>query len=273
MVKLTPSRWGCGRVPALLLHGFTGSRHSFDHLQPLLGGLLNATCVDLPGHRGAPLPRLAGSDEAAPTRGFEEVVDSIARLVRRPSVLIGYSQGARLALAVAVRHPGLARGLVLESVNPGLRRASDRLRRRQADEELATALLREGVEAFVERWERLPLFAGLQALPADARAALRARRTAHSAEGLAGALRCMGQGVQPDYWSALSGLAVPVLLLTGARDERYTRLARRAADRLPRAKRIALAGAGHAPHLERPRQYAAALRTFIAPWNAKELRA
>jgi 2-succinyl-6-hydroxy-2,4-cyclohexadiene-1-carboxylate synthase len=257
VVKLVATTWGRGRVPALLLHGFTGSRHSFDHLQGALKGTLSATCVDLPGHRKAPLPRRSG------TEGFLETVDSLARLLRRPTVVVGYSQGARLALALAVRHPARVRALVLESVNPGLRRERDRAARRRSDEARAEALLADGVEAFVARWERMPIFEGLRALSPAARQALRARRTAHGAQGLAGALRCLGQGVQPDLWPSLPDLDIPTLLLCGSRDVRYARLARRIAALLPRARRVCFPGATHAPHLERPRDWAEAVRAFL----------
>ncbi|MBI5546303.1 MAG: 2-succinyl-6-hydroxy-2,4-cyclohexadiene-1-carboxylate synthase [Deltaproteobacteria bacterium] len=262
-MRLTPSRWGTGPIPALLLHGFTGSRHSFDHLQPLLGDLLRATCVDLPGHGRTALPRTSGTDGTDGAKGFLEIVEAIAGLLEEPGVLLGYSQGARLALAVAARHPSRVRCLVLESVRPGLKRASERLERRKSDEALAKRLLRDGVPAFVDRWEQEPLFAGLRALPVEARVALRARRTAHTAEGLAGALRCMGQGMQPDLWPWLPELRVPTLLLTGQRDRRYTGIARRMAARLPRARQVSFSGTGHAPHLERPREYAAEVRAFL----------
>ncbi len=258
MLRPGTVRWGRGPVPALLLHGFTGCGHSFDHLAPLVGDLLSARCPDLPGHHGAPLPRALG------TAGFEEAVEKLARGLRRPSVVIGYSQGGRLALALAVRHPEKVSALVLEGANPGLRRPAERAARCRSDEALARSLEQRGLERFVAAWERLPLFAGLRALPAAERAALGARRLDHTAAGLAGALRCLGQGVQPGLWPALAGLSVPTLLLTGSLDDRYTRLARRMARLLPAARRVAVRGAGHAPHLERPDAWADAVRTFLS---------
>lgn len=257
-MNLPSKSWGHGPVKALFLHGFTGSGDSFTHLEPWLGEVLTATCVDLPGHRGAPLPLSSGS------LGFLETIEAIAQMLREPTVVIGYSQGARVALGLAVKHPHLISRLVLESGSPGMRQRHARSRRRSLDEGLAQLILDRGVEAFVEKWEQLPLLSGLRSLSAGERTALRGRRSAHSAEGLAGALRTLGLGAQPDFWPALATLRVATLLLTGAADEKYTRLARIMAGELPLAWRVSLSGAGHAPHLEAPEMYAAEVRAFLA---------
>ncbi len=266
-MKLPMFTWGRGPVKALFLHGFTGSHDAFSHLEPLLGDVLTAACVDLPGHLDAPLPRQSG------TAGFLETVDALAESVGGPHVVIGYSQGARVALGLAIQHPHLVSKLVLESGSPGLRQRHARSRRRQADEALAKLLVEHGVEPFVARWERLPLFDGLRALPEAEQAALRSRRSAHTREGLAGALRCLGQGVQPDFWPALPTMHVPTLLLSGSTDEKYTRAARLMSAELPLAWRATIRGVGHAPHLEAPRAYAAEIRAFLAAHWTHEPRA
>lgn len=250
--------WGKGKVPVLFLHGFTGNAHSFDHLAPLLGDVITATCLDLPGHRDAGLP----SEEGA--RGFVETVDTIAKSLDKPHVVVGYSQGARLALVLAARHPRLVSRLVLESGSPGLRHRHVRVLRRLDDELRARQAEVHGVESFIDAWERLPLFAGLRALPESEQQALKSRRTSHHPHGLAGALRCLGQGVQPDMWGSLQRLRMPVLLLTGEQDKKYTHIARRMAHDLPLAWRRTFTGVGHAPHLECAQEYADELRSFIA---------
>ena len=265
-MKLPTTTWGHGRIKALFLHGFTGSHETFSHLEPLLGDVLTATCVDLPGHQGAPLPTALG------TEAFLETVDSLAALLDEPTVVVGYSQGARIALGLAVKHPQLISRLILESGSPGLRQRHARARRRSLDDGLAQLILERGVEPFVEKWENHPLFTGLRSLPHAERNALRARRASHTPEGLAGALRTLGQGVQPDYWPALPTMHVPTLLLSGSSDEKYSRLARAMSAELPLAWRVSLRGVGHAPHLEAPSAYAGEVRTFLlAQWTHEPL--
>lgn len=258
-MKLNSITWGHGPVRAVFLHGFSGTSASFNHLEPLLGDVLTATCIDLPGHNGSAL-----------ADSWDEVVESIGASLDDRTVLVGYSQGARVALAVAQAFPHKLSKLILESGGAGFRRRHDRLLRRQSDGALADLILERGVDAFVSKWEALPLFAGIRALPAVEQDALRSRRSAHTAEGLASALRVMGQGAQPDLWPGLQRLRVPTLLITGSTDEKYTRLAKKMVIDMPLAWRVTFRGIGHAPHLESPHSYADELRSFLAAASHSE---
>ncbi|MCE9671314.1 2-succinyl-6-hydroxy-2,4-cyclohexadiene-1-carboxylate synthase [Myxococcus stipitatus] len=264
-VTLAYESWGEGPRPLVLLHGFTGNRTAFDGLRPLLGHAVKAIAVDLPGHGATPLPERGGRE------GFLETVDALVALVDSLGLgqvdLLGYSQGARVALAAAVRAPDRFGRLVMESGSPGLHRRQERAERRESDAQLAAFIRTRGVEAFVERWEALPMFEGLRAMPEARRRALRANRLACTVEGLAGALECLGTGTQPDYWPDLHHQRLPTLLLTGARDEKFTGIARRMAAELPVVWRHAFADCGHAPHLETPEAYAREVLGFLqTPW-------
>lgn len=264
-MQLAQETWGEGGAPVLLLHGFTGSRRAWDGVRPLLARHVQALAVDLPGH---------GESAPAPREGREGFLDTVAALAaqvrawgRGPVDVVGYSQGARLALALAVEHPGCVRRLVLESGSPGLHGRKERAERRMQDAQLAHSLERHGVEPFMDRWEALPLFEGLRRLSPEAGRALRARRLAHTAEGLAWALRTLGTGVQPDYWPQLPLLRCPTLLLTGEEDAKFTQLARRMAAELPTVWRRTFPGCGHAPHLEVPEAWATEVLGFVStPW-------
>jgi len=266
MSQLAHERWGEGS-PLLLLHGFTGTRHAWDHLRPLLGPRFAVVAPDLPGH---------GESPCDPDITFEATLASLLHLLdalgsERIDVA-GYSLGARVALGLALRAPRRIRRLVLESGSPGLRRRRDRLDRRRTDGELAASIERDGVEAFVDRWEALPLFEGLRGLPTPLLDSLRERRRSHRPEALAGSLRALSLGAQPNYWSRLWNLRTPTLLLTGARDTKFTATARAMAAELPLVWGHVFPGAGHAPHLEVPEAYARELQGFLsAPWIERPL--
>ncbi|GHG99108.1 2-succinyl-6-hydroxy-2,4-cyclohexadiene-1-carboxylate synthase [Comamonas sp. JC664] len=264
-VKLAYETWGEGSRPLVLLHGFTGSRRAFDGLRPLLGRDVRAVAVDLPGHGATPLPDKPGRD------GFLETVDALVALVDSLGLgsvdLLGYSQGARVALGAAVRAPDRFGRLIMESGSPGLHRRQERAARRDSDNQLAAFIRARGVDAFVDRWEQLPLFEGLRRLPQERKDTLRSLRRACTPEGLAGALECLGLGVQPDFWPELHAQRLPTLLLTGAEDAKFTQLARRMATELPVVWRYAFEGCGHAPHLESPEDYAREVLGFLqTPW-------
>src|SRR5699024_1507643 len=72
--------------------------------------------------------------------------------------LLGYSMGGRTALSFAMFYPEMIQSLILESSSPGLKNATDRVKRMKHDEKLASRIERKGVEAFVDFWEDIPLF-------------------------------------------------------------------------------------------------------------------
>jgi len=244
-------RWGEGPVALLWLHGFTGDGRALDHLASELGHAFTASCPDLPGHgaTAAPPPAPAGWEGTLTALG--RVLDALPR----PRVVAGYSQGARLALALALRAPSALDGLLLESAAAGLADPDERRRRAADDEALATLLEAEGLEAFLARWERHPVLAGLAALPPPLAGALAARRRRHDPRGLAAALRAFGQGVQPV--AAPRPLGVPTIVLCGARDAKYAALAAALAPAL--GAELRRADCGHAPHLEAPATLVGAL--------------
>jgi 2-succinyl-6-hydroxy-2,4-cyclohexadiene-1-carboxylate synthase len=151
----------------------------------------------------------------------------------------------------------------LESSSPGIADAAERQARVVADEALAESIEREGLEAFVERWERLPLFASQASLPEDTRARLHAQRLRNDPLGLANSLRGMGAGRQESLWDRLAWLYVPTLLIAGELDAKYCALASQMATALPNAQAVIMPGVGHAVHLEQPQSFAKNVLEFL----------
>jgi 2-succinyl-6-hydroxy-2,4-cyclohexadiene-1-carboxylate synthase len=172
--------------------------------------------------------------------------------------------GGRVALHVALDHPDVVGGLVLIGAHPGIEDAAERAERRASDRRLADDLRRDGVDAFLDRWLALPLFAGL---PSWARFDDERRR--NTAEGLAASLELTGTGTQAPLWDRLPGLAggprpIPALAVAGAEDAKYSAVADRVARRIgPSAVARTIPGAGHAAHLERPAAFTALLRGWL----------
>ncbi len=251
-----------GTGPTLvLLHGFTGSRETWGPAIRPLAASFRIVRVDLPGHGASPPPGRTGA------RGLSETLVFLERLLRELSsgavAVAGYSMGARLALDLALRAPALVRALVLESGTAGLAGVAERRSRRARDARLAAALERGGIEPFVTRWERMPVLAGLRSLPPAVQAEIRRQRLTGTVRGWAWALRSLSPGVQPSRWPALPDVRCPTLLLTGALDRKFTRLALRMAGALPCCEHRVVEHCGHAPHLEAPAVWAGALRDFL----------
>jgi 2-succinyl-6-hydroxy-2,4-cyclohexadiene-1-carboxylate synthase len=170
---------------------------------------------------------------------------------------VGYSMGGRLCLALALERPDLVEQLVLVSASPGIADDRERAVRRSADERLALDVERDGVDAFLERWLDQPLFASL---PREV-ARIDERRRTNTVDRITHQLRELGQGVQPSLWDRLSQLTMPVVLVTGAYDRKYTEIATKMVAAIgDGARAVVIPGAGHALQLEQPNALAAVLR-------------
>lgn len=247
--------------PLVLLHGFTGSAETWRLLVSRMRGRWMTVAIDLPGHGGSTSP-------ADPARyALPRFADDLARTLDELSIdrtaLLGYSLGGRSALQFAVRHPGRLSALVLESTSAGLVGAEERKARAASDAELALFIEREGIDAFVARWENLPLWSSQDALPADARAALRAQRRLNVPHGLANSLRGAGAGAVGALTEELRTIGTPTLLIAGALDEKYVAAAKQMAGAIPVVRVSIVESAGHAVHFERPDEFGRIVEDFL----------
>ena len=176
------------------------------------------------------------------------------------AVLAGYSMGGRLALHAALRHPGHFAGLVTIGTAAGIEAPGARTARGEADEKLASWMETQPIDAIVSIWERQPLFAD----QSDALvASQRADRLTQDPRGLATLLRTAGQGALEPVWQRLHTLDVPLLAIAGDRDELYCQAAARMARAVPHGRAARVEAAGHAAHLQQPREVAGLLAEFL----------
>jgi pimeloyl-ACP methyl ester carboxylesterase len=166
---------------------------------------------------------------------------------------------------MAVAEPDVVARLFLESPSAGIADPADRSARPAADEQLAQLLDRDGIEAFVDRWEKLPVFAAERAMPAVERARLHAARLHNQPTGLAASLRGAGQGAMEPLHDRLAGVTAPTLVVAGALDEAGSDRARAITSWIPGARMAILEDIGHAPHREAPDRFATLLLDFLAP--------
>lgn len=250
-MDLLPERTFAGDAPAVVaLHGFTQHGGMFEELASFLS-------------RGIVAPDLPGHGEAAriPTR-FTSVVQAVAKLTRgRP--LLGYSQGGRIALGVALEHPDAVSHLILVSAGFGITDDRERRRRRRADNRLATRIERDHIERFIDEWMSRPIFDGLRQRGAGWLERDRAVRLENTPDGLAAALRGMGQGVQPVYEKRLGEIRMPVLVLVGESDPKYVEVGERIVEHVERGSLIVVEGTGHPLIGEDPERVAGEVERFL----------
>lgn len=235
-------------APLVVLHGFTGAASNWESFFPSWSKHFQVIAPDIIGHGESEVPadfRRYTMDQAA---------DDLAGLLDQLEIfranVLGYSMGGRLALTFAVRYPERVRKLVLESSSPGLKTGQERAERVERDEALADRIEKMGVKAFVDEWEKVPLFATQSA---KVREKLRKQRLRNREIGLANSLRGMGTGAQKSLWQDLRPLEIPVKLIVGELDEKFQRIALEMEEALPNAKIVTVPKTGHAIHAENPR--------------------
>jgi 2-succinyl-6-hydroxy-2,4-cyclohexadiene-1-carboxylate synthase len=244
-------RFGEG-PPVVALHGFTHTGAQFSTVAELLAYTILAP--DLPGHGTSSRIGTTVDDVVA---AVGEVLSPLA-----PVPLIGYSQGGRIALLTALRHPDLVRVLITISAGAGIPDTEERRRRRREDMALASRMRHQTMEQFLGEWTSSGITA-TDHLDAEARETDLTRRAENTVEGLAAALEGYGQSAQPSIWDRLGDVTCPTMVVSGSDDPGYTDIGDRLAAHLPNVERVVIEGAGHNPLADQPESSAAAISDFL----------
>jgi 2-succinyl-6-hydroxy-2,4-cyclohexadiene-1-carboxylate synthase len=220
-----------------LVHGFLGSPADWADVLARLSPGIACDCV--------PLAELGCASIDGAARALA------ARLERSPcELIVGYSMGGRIALELAATRPELAPRLVLLAASLGLDDEAERARRAAEDDARAEEILRDGLDAFAERWYRLAIFAPFTRHASFS--AARLRRAQGEAAFWARCVAACSPGRGTPRWSAIPALGPRTTFVAGALDERYAAYAARARALAPQLRVEIVAGAGHVLPLEAP---------------------
>ncbi|MDG5473570.1 2-succinyl-6-hydroxy-2,4-cyclohexadiene-1-carboxylate synthase [Jeotgalibacillus sp. ET6] len=252
---------GEGR-PVLFLHGFTGDSSAWGSIIHKLSQSVMCIAIDLPGHGKTVMPRNDLSRFS-----MKEVCRDLGFILEYLNVksadVLGYSMGGRTALSFAAFYPDKVRKLILESASPGLESIVESEARKKQDDQLAQFILNEGIAAFVDRWENIPLFETQKNLDAEVQENLHAKRMQNKPEHLAASLQGMGTGRQPSWWGELNKIKHETLLITGEKDRKFCQIAKNMADQMPNAKKVEIPETGHAIHVEQPEKFGTIIEEFL----------
>lgn len=239
---------GSGSLPVVFGHGTLISSAIWQNLYfPLLPPEWRAYALDFRGH----------GCSASVQRGctFVQMAEDVRALAQHlslpPMVYVGLSMGGGVGLQLALRHPEIVRALVLISSvtglgplgNAGFRLLGPWMAGRRRLLRLALSL------AATQR----PSPADLDRVVEEA--AVVSRTTLREYLGPSNRI----EGVE-----RLSSLAVPTLVVIGARDRVIPPAEQeRLADLLPQARKLILPDLGHAAAAEAPARVLAAMRAFV----------
>ena len=118
------------------------------------------------------------------------------------------------------------------------------------------------MKRFLDEWYGMPLFNSLQKRP-DILDELKLRRQDNDPYELARIIAELSPGQQPDLWGDLEDISIPVLLLAGEQDEKYSHLVQEMAKQIPQVWVSLASVGGHNLHLEVPDWYIQQLRDFL----------
>lgn len=237
---------GTGSRKICFVHGFTQTGNSW-HVAASTIEDSTKVFIDAPDH---------GKSQGT-SLSLEETGEAIADIALG-TVLVGYSMGARMALHAVREHPQAMTGLVLVSGTPGIEDDSERTSRIEADEVLAARIESIGTSAFIEEWIRQPLFAKSVFSEDEIR-----DRCRNSSTSLANSLRMCGTGQQQSLWSDLPEIRIPVLLIAGSRDEKFTAIAQRMHELIPHTTLNIIDKAGHSAHLDQPAAFGESINAWL----------
>jgi pimeloyl-ACP methyl ester carboxylesterase len=258
--RLSALVWGDAPPELVLLHGGAQNAHTWDTVAMALGRPLVA--IDLPGHGHSDAPAEGSLDVRT---NAADVAVAIRVLAPDALGVVGMSLGGLTTIALADGHPDLARTVVLVDVTP----------RVEGPGAAAIVAFVNGPESFADFDELLART--IEFNPTRSESSLR-RGILHNAlqredgswvwryrrftEGSASPERSLPA---EDLWSALEGIAVPLMLVRGMRpgsvvdDEAEAELRRRQ----PTARVEHVTEAGHSVQGDDPLRLAALLEEFI----------
>jgi len=247
--------------PILLLHGFIGSQKTWSNIINPLSKQFQVITIDLIGHGNTESPYDVNLYQ------MEAVVDQLDELLKQLKIdqvnILGYSMGGRVALSFTCLKQDRVKKLILESASPGILDEKEREDRKKHDFQLAQKILKDGIESFVNEWEKLPLFKSQKQLPEGVQKQIRLSRLNQNKMGLANSLIGMGTGSQPSWWEHLQKIEIPVKIVVGQLDHKFCNIGEEMGLKLQHASISTVPNVGHAPHIEEPEKFAKIVMEFL----------
>ncbi|WP_300562604.1 2-succinyl-6-hydroxy-2,4-cyclohexadiene-1-carboxylate synthase [Companilactobacillus sp.] len=241
------------QVTFVFLHGFLGSKRDFEKI---VGDFSEQYLVlDLLGF-GENKDQNIEPDRFIQKNQVEDLEDIFSKLNLVNINLVGYSMGGRLAIAYALKYPKRINSLFLESTTAGISDQQQRLDRQNHDKKLAHSVIDQGMDKFIENWEKLPLFSSQQAVSKNDFTFMHQQRIDQNPINVANSLLEMGTGKQPNYWPDVGQLSkLSVKIIVGSKDSKFIKIGHRLHELIHGSTLTVVSNSGHNVHFETPIEY------------------
>jgi len=247
------------QIPLLFLHGFMGNVTEWNEIVPFFSGKFYCIVVDLPGHGRT---EICNKDDCRMENCAANLIAFLDDLNISICHLVSYSMGGRLAFYLAIDYPEKFGKIVIESASPGLQTEQERRLRLKHDRRTAQQLETQPLKQFLNSWYQQPIFASLDKESRQYRELIQ-KRMQNDPKKLSLSLQLMGAGVQPPLWGLLDRIRTDVLLIVGAKDNKYRQVAHAVAGRCSRVRVKIIENAGHNIHFENKLEYVKQVNLFL----------
>jgi 3-oxoadipate enol-lactonase len=238
-------------TPLVLFHSLLSDRASFDAIAPELARSHRVIVPELPGFGSS--QSVSGGLAAVADRMAEAVSDAAGS---QQPIVLGNGYGGFVALQMAIRHPDLAKKLILADCGAAFSEEG-----RQAFRNMAAASKAKGLAAITDVAMRRLFAQEFQAANPDI---MRDRREAFLKTDPEVLQAACAQLVELDLRPELSKVKMPVLVLVGEHDEATPPpMSHELAALLPDARLKILTGCAHVPQLQAPQAFLDAIADFL----------
>jgi pimeloyl-[acyl-carrier protein] methyl ester esterase len=252
-----------GDGPGLVfVPGWAGGGNLFARQRDALSDQFTVVTVNLRGQ--------GGCAAVAPDQGLETLGDDLAELCQALSlhkpILVGWSMGAMVVWrALLAATPVPAAGAVIIDMVPRLLNDADW--RHGLIDGADARVFDFAMQAMVANWPAYmtAVVAGILAADSPQQTLLDELLETSLACDPDSMARLWASMVNQDFRADLAAMKLPTLIAHGGRSQLYSRAAAEwLAAALPDGQRVEFSDSGHAPHMEQPDAFNAALRDFAA---------
>lgn len=220
--------------------GFLGLPSDWDHLR-------------MPNVRGVDLYTFDWKNLSHWATQFNQL---ISKKTDTTNILMGYSLGGRLALHALIDQPRLWKGAIIISAHPGLSNIKERKHRDERDENWAQRFK-------VEDWQKLMYDWNAQEVFAHDSFRFERQECHYQRKDLVHTLIHGSLAHQLDLKEQIAAIDIPILWITGEKDDRYCELGRSLEFFSPLSSLKVISESGHRVPWDRPLVFTELVESFL----------